>query len=1034
MFRFTGIGPRLAIAFATMAGVTCLVVLAGLASSREVMREIHSAQTVRLPASLTAEQAQGYLMNMQLGVRGYLVLGDPSDIAKYAQARLAFETNLATLQSLAATWNEADASDVRRLSDIYARWEKLPRRLFELHDNPLVNQPALRVARVKLQPLRVEIKKQLDALLYEQRGQVESPSSRVLLSDIVAYQASFDSFTTDLLAYASSGELNFRLAYGPKLSTNAALWLALLSQRGKMTGHQRLNLDRIDQARKEIIDLALEITSQVNGERAYEDRYLYRTEVEPQAESMMRILAALTKHQRELLQTEVDSIDQRLVASRVVALIGSAVAVLLAFLLAAIAIRRIVGPMRSLTAVAEELAAGEQLMLPPEQARDEIALLAETIRTRLRKGDLQRILASVSDAIWSADVDAEGELHYRYFSPVIERISGSPASCFLEEPRNWLSIVHPDDRDALVRRLRAIATGGSSSEDIEYRILRPDRTIRWLRDSVRAARSSDGRVLVDGVISDITDRRRFEDDLRRRQEVLDLAQRVARAAAFDLDITPGQAQRWPTVLEVLHGLAPGTFDGTKDGWKRLVYPDDWDGVRQALRRARTTGELAYEYRVVHADGAVRWLQAKGKFFFGQDNVPIRMVGFMLDVTERHEAETELQRLESQLRQAQRLEAMGTLAGGIAHDFNNILGAILGYGEMASRDLLPGSRIKRDVDSIMAAGERGRALVERILAFSRSAVGERVAVHVQNVVREAIELINAQAPKSIVVESTLNGGNAATIGDPTQVHQVLMNLAANAIQAMPGSGRLKIRLDLVRLETPRRLTTGTLSAGAYIALSVSDTGCGIQPEILDRIFDPFFTTKEVGVGTGLGLSLVHGTVTQIRGAVDVRTAPGAGSEFVAYLPHSGFASEQSKADEPELPTGLGQRVFVVDDEPALAELVGENLTELGYCVDVFSSSTAALRTIRAKPTDIDLLVTDERMPDMSGLRLVEEVKRIRPEVPIIVVSGNLSPELAVRLREAGVNGFLGKPILCFELAQMLARVLREEARTAQPDSA
>ena len=383
---------------------------------------------------------------------------------------------------------------------------------------------------------------------------------------------------------------------------------------------------------------------------------------------------------------------------------------------------------------------------------------------------------------------------------------------------------------------------------------------------------------------------------------------------------------------------------------------------------------------------------------------------------------ERRRLEARLRHAQRLEAMGTLAGGIAHDFNNILGAILGYGERVLRDA-KGRRLRGDVESIMAAGERGRALVERILAFTRSGTSERVAVHVEKVVREALDLLAAKLPEGIRVKADLRAGQAAMLGDPTQLHQILMNLGTNAVQAMGTGGTLSVFLNAIRFQRARGATIGIVEAADYVVLTVADTGSGIAPEIIDRIFDPFFTTKEVGTGTGLGLSLVHAIVTELGGAIDVASTPGAGSVFTVYLPRAGEVEAfNQKEEELAMPRGDGQRVLIVDDEEPLVRLATRTLEELGYAPTGFTSSAAALAAFRADPQRFDALITDERMPGMSGSALIREVRGIRDGMPIVLMSGYVGGTVASDAREAGAEEVLKKPLSARELATSLARVL------------
>ena len=257
-----------------------------------------------------------------------------------------------------------------------------------------------------------------------------------------------------------------------------------------------------------------------------------------------------------------------------------------------------------------------------------------------------------------------------------------------------------------------------------------------------------------------------------------------------------------------------------------------------------------EYRVLHHSGQWHWYRQRGVAVRDVRGRPTRMAGSMEDITDRKTAEAERERLETQLRQAQKLEAIGTLAGGIAHDFNNILSAILGYGELAQKDAPEGSALRRHIDASISAGMRAKSLVERILAFSRSGMGERVPVHVQSVVVEALDQLAGSLPQGITLEQRLEAGDAAVLGDPTQVHQVVMNLCANAVQAMKSHGTLTVMLDRVDLHAAPRCATSVLPDGAYVRLCVRDTGTGIAPQLIERIFDPFFTTKEVG------LSLIH----------------------------------------------------------------------------------------------------------------------------------------------------------------------------------
>jgi len=552
-----------------------------------------------------------------------------------------------------------------------------------------------------------------------------------------------------------------------------------------------------------------------------------------------------------------------------------------------------------------------------------------------------------------------------------------------------------------------------------------DGEIRYLSMSGTPIFDAEGRFKgYHGIGRNITERKRIEEELHARQEMLELAQKAARAAAFEWRI--GSAQeglRWSPELEALFGLVPGSYVASYDTWRQFVCVDDWPMVEAAMRQAQDTGEVAVEHRVIQPTGEVRWLQVRGRMTFDDQGQPTRMVGFMLDVTERHLAEEELRRLERQLRQAQRLEAVGTLAGGIAHDFNNILGAILGYGERALRDAPGGTRLQRDVDSIMTAAERGRALVDQILMFSRSSPNDYTAVHLERIVREALDHLAANRPAGVTVVPRLLAGRAAVMGDPTQVHQVVMNLVTNAFQAMPSGGKVRVLLEPVHIDAPRLTSTGTLETGDYVILEVADGGTGIPTDIVDRIFDPFFTTKEVGVGTGLGLSLVHGIVTELRGAISVVSEQSVGSVFTVYLPRAGDAAEASEHETPDVPRGNLERVMVVDDEEPLMLITTETLEDFGYRAVGFTSSSEALATFRAFPQGFDAVITDERMPGMTGSLLIREIRHIRPDIPTMLVSGFMADPSAGGAPENSADEVLKKPLSRHDLATSLARMLQ-----------
>jgi PAS domain S-box-containing protein len=513
--------------------------------------------------------------------------------------------------------------------------------------------------------------------------------------------------------------------------------------------------------------------------------------------------------------------------------------------------------------------------------------------------------------------------------------------------------------------------------------------------------------------------------LRESEERYALAMEGANEGHWDWDVATDRlflSER----MKMLAGQSAGDVITSRNAWlaRIVVHPDDVTRFEAALKDhfEGRTPRYECEYRVCQPNGEWRWLLARGHCLRDATGQPSRFVGSAIDVSVQKRAQVDKEHLEAQLRQSQKMEAIGTLAGGIAHDFNNILGAILGYGELAQHHSAHGSSLRRYLDNVMHAAERAKALVDRILGFSRSGFGERVPVNVQFVIEETLELLEASLPVGIRVESRLEAGNAAVIGDATHLHQVAMNLCTNALHAMKRGGVLSVILECVQVSERRSLARGTLSRGPYLRLVVTDTGAGIAPAVFERMFDPFFTTKSVGEGTGLGLSLIHGIVTDLGGAIDVTTKAAAGSRFEIWLPVVGETGKQATEAVRGLPRGSGETVMIVDDERALVALAEEILAELGYEPVGFDSSGAALQAFAAEPQRFDLILTDETMPDLIGTELAQEIRRLRRAIPIIVMSGHGDAQLATRAAAVGVNEVLRKPLQSRDLAEALARVL------------
>ena len=472
--------------------------------------------------------------------------------------------------------------------------------------------------------------------------------------------------------------------------------------------------------------------------------------------------------------------------------------------------------------------------------------------------------------------------------------------------------------------------------------------------------------------------------------------------------------------------------GTGRQWMHRVHPDDRvriRGQRQALL-TKTISHISDEYRFKRDDGEYTTVGVNGYLIGGHlHGSPPRVIGFVRDVSEKVRAEQERQRLAAQLKQAEKMEAVGHLAGGIAHDFNNILGAILGYGELAQRKA-GDSDLRRYLDTIMDAGNRAKALVTQILSYSRAEGTAKIAVIVAPIAHEACELVRGSLPRPIEVRFVSEADDAAVMGDPTRLHQLFMNLCTNAVQAMPDGGTLEVRVTSERLERPHKVRSGEVPSGEYVRVAVQDSGHGIAPEVIDRIFEPFFTTKPAGRGTGLGLALVHSVVVEHSGFIDVESELGRGTTFTVWIPFAHAEAAVAKTEE-ELPHGEGQVVLAVDDEPEVLAALEEMLATLGYEPAGFRNSREALEAVRANPRHYEAVVSDEVMPELTGTQLTAELRKLNPTLPILIASGYGGSGFETRALSAGANRVLKKPYRMIEIAEVLAGFFADKKLGAEP---
>ncbi|KPA13165.1 multi-sensor hybrid histidine kinase [Candidatus Magnetomorum sp. HK-1] len=661
--------------------------------------------------------------------------------------------------------------------------------------------------------------------------------------------------------------------------------------------------------------------------------------------------------------------------------------------------------------------------------RKKLSEVLELLNTELEKRVIERTqeLTAANEAL----LESETHLH-----TLIETIpdliwlkdmNGTYLSCNLKFERFFgakkADIVGKTDYDFIDKELadfsrekdKAVIAAGKpimNEEEITY----ADDGHRELLETIKTPMyDSEGKLIgVLGIARDITLRKNAENELIIEKEFTDQALNAQNDTFFLFEPSTGKAIRWNQSFKKVSGYtdeeigrmkAPDVYYSPEDIEKATIF------IQKVLKERTGTIEL----ELISKSGRRVPTEYSVSGIYDALGNPKYFISIGRDVTER-------KKMASQLQQSQKIEAIGTLAGGITHDFNNILFPLLGYSEMLKDDIPADSPLQSNINEILKAVFRAKELVKQILTFSRQDDQEMKVMKLQPIIKEALKLIRASIPTTIDIQQNIDPGCGIVYADPTQIHQIIMNLATNAYHAMENTGGyLKVMLKQISIESEQTFFPD-LTKGEYALLKVTDTGIGITKDVLDKIFDPYFTTKEKGKGTGLGLSVVQGIVKNCNGDIRIYSEPEKGTEIHVYLPIIERDNLKKEINAPLPIKGGAESILLVDDEEAIVNMLQQMLERLGYRVTKRINCVEALEVFKAKPDFFDLIITDMTMPKMTGAQLTREVKKIRLNIPIVICTGFSEQINEENCKAMGIQGFVMKPVIKREIAEIIRKAL------------